>query len=259
MLKAVKIYRARKGEDPMLLKSASLPILATVLLACALSISSSVKGDTITLADGTQNTMAGIYTYQVTFSKTSEISNGNGFVIYDFPDVMLSGTTFAWSAGALATFATDSITPGTFSPQVSLSYNYVSSAANSISASAPSGPANGLDNFLTGVLKGTDNPLVDNLSFTYSGTPFSDLGIPLSATITVQTGIAGSGATTSNGNWVSLDDGGGEFGGNVVTVAAPGFGSSPVPLPATFAGGGMLITLLGIAGLAKKLTGLKQA
>jgi hypothetical protein len=258
--------------------SSALTLFSAVFFACVLSFSTSVKGDTITVTNGTQNTLTGVYTYQVQLSSTANVGAGNGFVIYDFPAVMLSGTSFSWNAASAAALTLAGDSSSTFTPQISLLGNYVSGTAplpGGTVASAGTSPftPNTLDNNLTGGL-GTDNPNVDNLSFTYSGNQLlgsyflshdaallAGTGGLLTGTITVQTAIAGSGATTSSATYVSLDNGGGILNNNVITVANPGgsFGNSPVPLPATFAGGATLFAMLGIVAVAKKMSSLKQA
>src|SRR5580658_8391137 len=142
MFKAVKIYSARKGDEAMRLVNAGLSLVTAAFLGCAFLLSPVVKGDTITLANQSQNTMTGVYTYTVTLTSTAQVGAGNGFVIYDFPAVVLSGTSFSWSAASLATLTLHGDAAANFSPQVSLTGNYVSATSDGgVTPSAPSGPA----------------------------------------------------------------------------------------------------------------------
>jgi hypothetical protein len=219
----------------------SLAILGSVLFCCG----QFAKADTITLTTQSYSTVTGVYTYGVNFTATSKVVSGDGYVVFDFPDV--TGATFTWSASSAATLLANSINPATaiFTPEISLLYNYINAAPG---PSAPTSTPNALDAQLVTTLHMTDNATIDNLSMVYSGPTITALG-PLSGTLTIDTGLMGSGATTGLAGYGSKDSGGGIYADSVIVVAA---GGSSVPLPASVVGGGLLMSLVGIAGMMKK-------
>jgi hypothetical protein len=239
MHKAVKIHRARKGDADMRPRST---ILSVVALACLLSLCRLAGAETISVTSLSLNPAAGIYTYTVTVDNNAIVTTGNGFVIYD-----ISG--FIGSSLSMPGL------PGAFSPTTSTYGNAVSNSAynpptqpgptfsSSLGAITPAA-GNNLD--MAAGTSGTNG--FTNLSYSYSGPTISS---------STYIGILTITAAPTNGNAISpvesFDSSGAIDSSNVYVPGNPTFGSTPVALPASFWGGGVLMSLLLSAGLAKKL------
>lgn len=230
MHKAVKIHRARKGDAIMPPRST---ILSVVALGCLLSICRFAGADTISVTSFSVNPGAGVYTYNISIDPLADVTNGNGFVIYNI-------------AGFTGSSLTIPGLPGTFSPTTSTFFNAISSSSGPVMfpASTVTLTNNLLDN--NAGTSGTNG--FTNLSYSYTGPEITNSTYTGILTITA---LPTSGYTTTPVE--SFDSSGALDNSTVYVPGSPTFGSIPVALPASFWGGGVLMSLLLCAGLAKKL------
>jgi hypothetical protein len=155
--------------------------------------------DTISVHSLSENTSTGVYTYSIQLDAAADIQTGDGFVIYDFPDV-----TSATITGNLAT--------SQFTLVQSLTSNSLSQSASVDSIADAADVADGLT---------FDSPSVENLSFEYIGPPVPFLGAG-SAVLTLTTSDRGGITDSVSG---SVDHSG-------VSQAHPfSFSATPVEVP----------------------------
>jgi len=200
--------------------------LLLVSLTCVgvLGFSALASADTITVHDLSQNAAAGIYTYTIQFDDAANVQSNDGFVIYDFSDLL----SYSFS-GAMAT------------SQFSLTQTLTSNTLDQAGVVDLNGSVAALTNGLA-----FDNASVPNLSFGYVGSaPFlgaatgiltlttSDHGAPTDSVVAT---VDHSGPTPSIPY---------SFADNAVFV--PAFGAPPsAPLFPASIGGGVLFCLIGI-------------
>ncbi len=237
MHKAVKIHRARKGDALMRPRSTVLSVIA---LGCLLSICRLAGADTISVTFLSVNPGAGIYTYTVTVDSNAIVTNGNGFVIYNIAGYIGSSLSIAGLPG------TFSATTSAFGNALSNSSNPTYPGQNFSSSLGAMTPAAG--NILDQAAGTSGTNSFTNLSYGYSGPTISNSTYVGVLTIT---------AAPTSGNAispvVSFDSSGAIDSSGLYVPGNPTFGNTPVALPASFWGGGVLMSLLLSAGLAKKL------
>ncbi len=235
MKRAVKICPARKWDKAGRLVRGILSVFA---LACFHLRCHAVDADTISVTSAAFNPISGVYNYTVSIDTNALVTNGNGFVIYNIAG--FSGATL--SIPGLSSY-------GSFSQTTSTYYNAVSSSTGPFMFSSSIGdtpPAMG--NLLDQNAKTYGTAGFTNLSYSYSGSTIS--GTTLIGTLTI-TAVPTTGFTTSP--VASYDSSGALDISSVYVPGSPTFGSTPVAaLPASFWGGGVLMSVLFCAGLAKK-------
>jgi len=146
----------------------------------------------------------GVFTYSVQLDNAADLKPGDGFVIYDFPDLVSSSLTA--SVGSL--------TGSQFSLTQTLTSNVLTDSSDVDSNGFVAALADGL---------AFDNPGTENLSFVYEGPPNPFVGSATS-TLTLTSSITGSDTTSVYG---SVDHSGPSqsipfsFSANSVTVPVP--------------------------------------
>lgn len=191
--------------------------LAALAVGMFLSGARLAKADTISLHDLSQNVVTGVYTYTVTLDSAANVQSNDGFVIYDFPQLV------SWT-----------LTGGLTTSQFTLTQQLTGNSLNDAS------DLNALDAVLS-----HDNPSVENLSFGYAGPPVPFLGAT-TAVLTITSSLLGT--DTPTGFYASVDHSGinGSPFGNAegpVTVPASVVNGG-TPLPQSFLGGGLLFAML---------------
>lgn len=206
--------------------------LMAALVAGALAFGArTVQADTITVTSiGTPS--GGVFNYDVAFSATADITNGDGFLIADF--------------GAIVGSPAFSIIDG--SPPASGNFTLsqpLGGSASSTGLNDQTGSSTNTDDFGTGsnMVTITDSNTVADAVFIYSGTEFiatagSDLKLTLTSALTGTPNVATSIGVDSSGN-----SGSGGYSLGEATVYVPAAGSA-APLPASSLGAGALICLL---------------
>lgn len=218
-----------------------IPSILTALAAgCVLVCSQIAKCNTIEVTDATANPITGVYTYGVEITSSATLVTGDGFVIYDIPGLVS------------ATLSLPTLPTGVFTGSESLLGNAITDPTASATNTGPLVP-NNVD-IQAEILGGlVDNSTLENLSFVYNG-PTIPSGTEYDGTLTV-TALPSVGTNTT-AVVASKDSGsGGEYDVSNVTVPSTitVVGGAPVPLPASFWGGGMLMALLVSSAAAKKL------
>ena len=181
-----------------------------------------------TISDLSQNQTTGEYQYQVLLSAattSATVSNGDGFAIFDFPDLVTNGQN-AWSLTGMPS---------------GLTSNLVLSQQNS---------GNAINPLFDGIV--TDDPNIPNLSFQYdNSTPFVvPSNTEYTGTLTLYTTDTGPGVTLNSNGWAIGEDqvtGNQYFDGNV-TVPVP----EPMTLGMLALGGSAL--LCGRAGRRRRVS-----
>ncbi len=239
MQKAVKIHHARKGDAFMRPLST---ILCAVAVGCLLSLCSFTGADTISVTSLSVNPGAGIYTYTVTVDNNAVVTTGNGFVIYDISGFIGSSLSIPGLPGAFSS------TTSTYGNAVSNSAYNPPTQPGPIFSSSLGAMTPAAGNILDKAAGTSGTNGFTNLSYAYSGPTISS---------STYIGILTITAAPTNGNAISpvesFDSSGAIDSSNVYVPGNPTFGSTPVALPASFWGGGVLMSLLLSAGLAKKL------
>ena len=170
---------------------------------------------TFSIANYSSDPSSGEYQYSVSFvaGSSGTVDAGQGFVIYDFPDLITSGL-LNWSLSDLTGFANNL----TLSQQTT---------GNAISPS--------LDGLMS--LEGhTDNPSIENLSFVYnSNTPYSEPSAGATGILTLYTTDLNASLNSIGASGAEDTETGPQ---NIINTI-----TTPVPEPAT-------LGLLGLTGLA---------
>jgi hypothetical protein len=136
---------------------------------------------TFSIANVSADSATGEYQYSVSFvpSSAGTVNPGQGFVIYDFPNLVTSGPD-DWSLTGITGFGTSNLN---LSQQLT---------GNAISSS--------LD-VLFSIDGHTDNPSIENLSFAYNGgSGFSEPGAGATGTLTLWTTDLNAGLNTTGGS-----------------------------------------------------------
>jgi hypothetical protein len=212
-------------------------ILSVLAVGCFLMHCHAADADTISVTSSGVDPAAGVYNYTVTIDTNAFVTDGNGFVIYN-----ISGFT-----GATLTIPGLS-SYGSFSQTTSTYYNAVSSSTGPFMFGSSIGdttPAAG--NLLDQGAQTYGTAGFTNLSYSYTGSTIS--GTTLIGTLTMFAAPT-TGFTTSPVG--SYDSSGALDISNVYVPGNPTFGSTPVALPASFWGGGILMSMLFCAAMAKK-------
>jgi MYXO-CTERM domain-containing protein len=208
--------------DENFLEGSIMPFNTKKSLAAAgvalLLASASTGLASISLHDLSENTATGVYTYTVQLDNAADVQTGDGFVIYDFPDLVSA-----------------SITGGLGSAQFTL---VQTSTSNTLTQVASVDAIANVDAIVNGL--SFDSSLVENLSFEYVGPPVPLLGGTL-ATLTLTSSDLGNFTTSV---YASVDHSG-------PSVSNPfAFSTNPVIVPAPInAPEPASLTLLALAGL----------
>jgi len=141
-----------------------MPGKMTLLIAMALAFISSPAFGSIVVNDLSQNVSGGVYTYTLQFDSATNVAAGDGFVIYDFPDF----TSF---------IITGDLSTSQFTESSTALSNTLTRPTSVDSAADIARTINGLP---------TDNSSINNLTFSYKGTPVPFTGAA-TATLTINT------------------------------------------------------------------------
>jgi hypothetical protein len=194
------------------------------------------RGDTIVVSDLTANALTGVYTYLVQFTNTALVKPGDGFVVYDFKG--LSPANIATQV--FFSFTSPVPVGATFTPSEMLIGNAINPALNTA---------------LTSVLHLTDSPSIYNLSLVYSGPTIAGSA---TGVLTIRSNLFGPHAfVIYNLGVLSKDSGGGILAASLLD--GPGGSGSTVPLPATVAGGGVLMIGLLAARFSRRIIASRSA
>ena len=202
-------------------------LFASLASGAILGISTLACADTITVHDISHNSATGVYVYSVQFDQAADVHTNDGFVIYDFNDLV------SWQL-------TGDLTTADFALNQTLTSNTLDQASSVDINGAVAAFTNGLS---------FDNPSVPNLSFDYDG-PSPFLGASM-GTLTIVTSDLGNSTTSVV---ATVDDSGPlpsipySFADNAITV--PGLGApNSSPLVPASVGGAVLFGLVGLTRL----------
>jgi len=200
--------------------------------ASALLMGRMASADTITLHDISENLATGVFTYSVQLDTAANVQSGDGFVLYDFPQLT------SWSIAGTA------LNDGSASPthQFTLSQTLTSNTLTQASSVDISADAAAVSNGIS-----FDSASVTNLSFSYNGPPTPFLGAT-TAVLTLTSGLKNG--VIGNSVYGSVDHSGPN--GNVPFS----FSANPIlipttaPVPSALLGG---LALLGLVGAGRMI------
>jgi hypothetical protein len=215
-------------------------LCAAVIVATGLAAGRMATAD-ITITDdptGIQNPATGEYQYDVEVdpgSSTTEITAGDGFVLYDWPGLITTGPDAPTLTGLPFGISNLNI-------QQSLLGNYLNSPPGPSDSNTTPYTPNKVDNNLA-FLGTTDAPNIENISFVYNGSGVANVANPTVGVLTLWSSFNGASATDNpNGANVSMDSSGaGEamsYVGSNNTVPVP----EPTTLSAVFGGAALLLS-----------------
>lgn len=133
----------------------NLSLLGSLTVAVLLFGTQAARA-TFSIGNSSSNPATGEYQYSISFVAASNgtVNTGQGFVIYDFPDLITTGPD-AWSLTGITGFGTANL-----NLTQQLTGNAIDPALNTQMAS----------------LGHVDNPSIENLSFAYNGSSYSEPG-----------------------------------------------------------------------------------